>query len=235
MKHNKMATLVVAGALTLGVGVGAAPANAATPTTSGRDLTAEKARCTTMIDVRLTALARLDTTLSGAKQITDAHRSTQTSSNTAAASGLGSLKTKIAADADAATLATDCKSIVEGYRVFALRAPQTHIVIAGDAESAAVTALNAAVPKLSDAIDKAAAAGKDVTAARAALADLQIKVADAATQANGVADAVIGLVPADYNANHGVLDSAHSAVKAGAVDLKAARADVKTIASSVKA
>ena len=59
-----------------------------------------------------------------------------------------------------ATLADDCKAIVDGYRVFALRAPQTHLVIGADAETAAIAALDQVVPKLSTAIDQAAGAGK---------------------------------------------------------------------------
>lgn len=237
MKNRKktMATMMAAGAIALGVGVSAGPASAATPTTVARDLTAEKARCTTMIDVRLAELTKLDAALAASTRVTAAHRSAQRASNDTAAGGLAALKTKIAADTDRATLADDCRSIVEDHRVFALRAPQTHLVIGGDAETAAIAALDQAVPKLSAAIDQAAAAGKDVTAAKAALADLQAKLADATGKVSGVADAVIVLTPAQYNADHALLDGARGAIKAGAADLKAARADIKTITSSVKA
>lgn len=238
MKNSRrISGFMAAGALTLGAGLALAPnaANAAPTTTERtRDLVAEKVRCTAAIDVRLAALPRLNSSLGAAKNITDTHRGAQTASNTAAISGLGALKTKIGADNDPATLADDCRSIIEGYRVFALRAPQTHLVIAGDSEANAVTKLNDASTKLSDAIDKAAAAGKDMTAAKAALADLQAKLADAGSKANGVADSVIGFVPADYNANHALLDGARSNVKAAASDLKAARADIKTITSALK-
>jgi hypothetical protein len=236
MKTKHLRSLLVAGALTAGIAVVAVPgvAGADTAPTPDRSLPAVKARCTAAIDVRLADLAKIDATLSGSKNTTAEHKSTQTASNTAAVSGLTALKAKIAGDTDAATLATDCKSIYEGYRVFALRAPQTHLVIAGDAESFAVTKLGGVVPKLSDAIDKAAAAGKDVTAAKAALTDLQAKVADAGTHANGLADSVIGYVPSDYNANHDLLDGARANAKAAAADLKAARADVSTILATVR-
>src|SRR5205814_4632662 len=105
--------------------------------------------------------------------------------------GLTTLESKIAGDTDAATLKTDCQAIFENYRVFALRAPQTYLVIAGDAESAITARLNDVVPKLSDAIDKAAAAGKNVDGAKTALADLQAKLSDAGTQSGGVANSVI--------------------------------------------
>lgn len=233
--YKKLATMMAAGAITLGVGLSAGPVSAAPTTTVPRDLTAEKARCTTMIDVRLAELTKLDSALAAATRVTPAHRTAQTSSNTAAASGLGALKTKIAADTDRATLSDDCKTVVDGYRVFALRAPQTHLVIAGDTETAAIAALNQAVPKLSTAIDQAGAAGKDVTAAKAALADLRAKLADATGKVGGLGDAVIVMTPVQYNANHGLLDGSRGSVKAGAADLKAARADIKTITSTVKA
>jgi hypothetical protein len=238
MNTKQLCSLLAAGALTAGVTLAALPgvagADTPTPATPARSLDVAKARCTAAIDIRLADLTRLDASLSAAKNTTAAHKGTQTASNTAAATGLTSLKAKIASDTDAATVASDCRSIYEGYRVFALRAPQTHLVIAGDAESFAVTKLDGVVPKLSDAIDKAAAAGKDVTAAKAALTDLQAKVADAGTHANGLADSVIGDVPADYNANRGLLDPARANAKAAAADLKAARADVTTILATVR-
>ena len=117
MQHaSRIATLVATGALTLGIGTIVVPSAAsASPTTSERtrDLAAEKARCTAAINVRLATLTRLNGSLAAAKSITAGHQSTQTASNTAAASGLGALKTKIAADTDAATLGADCRLPVD--------------------------------------------------------------------------------------------------------------------------
>lgn len=234
---RRITSLVAAGALTLGMGTTVLPSAASgAPTTTERtrDLVGEKARCTAAIEVRLTTLTRLNGSLAAAKSITAGHKSTQTASNTAAASGLGALKTKIAADTDAATLGADCRLIVDGYRVFALRAPQTHLVIAGDTEASAVAKLSDVVPRLADAIDKAGAAGKVVTVAQAALTDLTAKLADAATKTNGLADSVIGFAPADYNADHTLLDGARANVRIAAADLKAARADIKTITTTLK-
>jgi hypothetical protein len=236
MKPSRHLTaLLAAGALTVGLGVTVLPGTAGAAPATTRDLTAEKARCTAAIDVRLAALDRVDATLAAARSTTAAHKERQTASNTAAAAGLRDLESTIAVDTDGATLAGHCQSIVEDYRVFALRVPQTHLVIAGDAEAFAVTKLDEVVPRLSDAIDKAAATGKDVHAARAALADLQAELADAAGLANGLADSVIGYTPADYNADHALLDGAHASARAAAGDLKAARDDIKTIVAAVKA
>lgn len=245
MKPSRLNRLVAGGAVTLGLGVAVLPGVAGAATTPAqdlpardlatRDLAVEKARCTAAIEVRLVALERVDTVLAGSRTTTTAHKDAQTASNTAAAADLDALAAAIAADTDTATLAAHCRSIVEDYRVFALRVPQTHLVIAGDAESSAVTKLGEVVPRLSDAIEKAAAAGKDMAAARAALADMQAKLAEAGRLAGGLADSVIGFVPADYNADHGVLDPARAAARAAAADLAAARDDARAIVAAVKA
>ncbi len=236
MTTKRLSLLFAAGALTVGLGLTTVPgiAGAAETTTPTRDLAAVKARCTASIEVRLSALSRLNSTLAASKNTTADHKAAQTASNTAAATGLGTLKTKIADDTDAGTLAADCESVFEDYRVFALRAPQTHLVIAGDAATFAIAKVTDMIPRLTDAIVKSEAAGKDMTAARAALADLQTKLADATSHTSGVVDTVIGYVPADYNADHGLLDGPRSSLRAAATDLEAARADVKAIVAAVK-
>jgi hypothetical protein len=194
----------------------------------------DQARCAAAIDGRLAELAKLNSRLQDSKHTTEAHKAAQIASNTAASVGLSELAVKIAADTDPAVLAADCKAIFEDYRVYALRAPQTNLVIAGDAATAAVAKLTGILPELSVAMAAAAGEGKDMTEANAAFADLQAKLVDAASKANGLADSVIGLTPADYNADHGVLDLARAAARAAALDLKAARKDVKTILAAVR-
>ncbi len=237
-KHTTMATVMAAGALTLGTVLVAGPASATTPgattPTVPKDLGAERARCTTMIDVRLAELTKLDAALQRAKRITDDHRDAQRASDAAAAAGLGALRTKIAGDTDRTTLTADCRMIVDGYRVFALRAPQTHLVIGGDAVAVAISTLDTTVPKLAAAIERAAAAGEDVAAARTALADLQTKLDDATARSAGVADGVLGMTPADYNANHALLDGARASIAVAVADVHAARADVTTITTALK-
>jgi hypothetical protein len=225
-----IAATVLAGVTALGV---TTPAFAA-PSTTTPDLTAAKAKCVAAVDVRLVELNRLEGVVGAAKHITDTHKGTENASLSAASSGLTTLKGKIEADADAATLKQDCQSIYDGYRVYALRAPQAHLVIADDAEVYGIGRLNAVVPKLTDAIAKAKAAGKDTTAAEASLADMQAKLADASTQASGVADSVIGYGPADWNGNHGLLDPARGKIRAAHTDLKAAAADAKAIVKALQ-
>jgi hypothetical protein len=187
-----------------------------------------------MVDARLTELTKLDGRVAGATRITDAHRSSLTTIISSARAGLTDLKAQIASDTTAASLKPDCTSVVVDYRVFALRAPQVNLVIGSDAESAVITKIEGLEPRLSDAIAKAAAKGIDVTAAQAAFADLQAKVADASGKVTGLGDTVIAYTPADYNADHTLLDAPRTAVKDARADLKAARDDAKTIATTLR-
>ena len=83
---KKLAAALAAGALTLGIGALTATAALAQPTTIDRtrDLAAEKVRCTAAIDVRLPELTKLTAALNGAKNVTDAHKSAQLASLSAA-------------------------------------------------------------------------------------------------------------------------------------------------------
>lgn len=224
--------IVAASAIAAGLAV-PVTADAATTSTT-RDLSTARARCEAAIDVRLAKLDKLDNRVTNAKRLTDAHRQTATNINSKARAGLTDLRTKISQDNDAAVLRQDCRSIVLDYRIFALRAPQEYLAIAGDAESAVVAKLESIEPKIQDAIDRAKANGKDVSGAQTAFDDLKAKVADAAKQDDKVADTVLGYTPADYSANHNVLLPARTAVKAAAVDLHAARDDVRTIVHDLR-
>ena len=230
-------------AVTAVVGSAAAPASAGGGSTPSRpstsapavDLAAARERCIADIDLRVAKLAALTAGLTSATAVTAGHRSAQQASLAAASSGLAQLDARVRADTDARTLKADCESVVADYRVFALRAPQTGYVIAGDAQAAAAARVQATVPALSDAIAKLAAAGKDVSAAQAALADLQAKLADATPKAQGLADSVIPFTPAGYNANKALLTAAHTTALRVRADLAAARNDVKTIGAALKA
>lgn len=240
---TRLAAVLAAGTVSLAAVTAGATAAAAAPggtsapvTTAERaaGLAAEKARCLAAVDVRLPELRRLDAALAAARRVTDAHRQAQAASLTTATSGLQALRTTIAADTDRTALDAHCRSIVDDYRVFALRAPQTHLVVAGDAAAAGVAALADATTKLATALDRAAAAGRDVTAARGALADLRAKTADASGRLAGLVDGVVAVTPSQYDADHGVLDGARAGLKAVAADLHAARADVAAIAAALK-
>ena len=222
---------VVAGVTVLGF---AAPALASPTSAPAANGATKKAACVAAIDVRLVEITKLQAALSGAKHLADAHAEAEHATLGLGGDGLRDLRVKIGADTDPTVLKQDCDSIYAGFRIFALRAPQAQLVIADDTETFAVERLQGVVPKLSAAIARAKAEGDDTTTAAALLIDMQAKLSDAAAQSAGVADAIIGYGPADWNANHSLLDPGRGKVKAAGADLRTASADAKGIVASLK-
>jgi hypothetical protein len=230
--------LIAGAALSAGLMLSAAGVASAADTTpkanAAVDLDGVKARCTAAIDRRVAELDVLTTRVGASKQVSDSHRTALNDTIASAKSGLTSLRGTIAADSDLKTLRADCEKIVSDYRIYALRVPQTHLVLGFDTESAAIAKLDDAEQKLSAAIDDAAAHGKDTTHAAQLLSDMQAKLADATTQVSGKADAVIGLQPADWNADHGVLTPYVGSFRSARIDLRAAAQDAKGIVAALK-
>lgn len=217
---------LAAGALAGGLLAG--PASAAPPA-----LDKARADCTAAIVARFGELDRLTAEISKAKNLTSSHHASANDIITSSRTGLTTLKAKVAADADAATLKADCESVRTDFRIYALRSPQIHEVIAADAETAATTELLTTATKLGSVL-AGLPSSVDTTAAKAALDDMNAKLADAGTVLTGVADRIIALTPADYNANPAVLDTDHTALKTGRGDLRTAGADAKTVVRFLK-
>ena len=199
------------------------------------DLTEAKTRCGAEIDRRTAELDRLDAEVAKAPGLTAAHRAALVANLTSARQALTALAAKIAADTDPATLKTDCEAIAESLRIFALRSPQTHLVVVGDGITSGITKFDSVVATLTDAVAKAKAEGNpQADAAAAVLEDLKAKVADAAAKGGSIADTVIGYTPADYNANHDLLVPARTAAKTAREDLRAAGGDAHKIAKLLR-
>jgi ElaB/YqjD/DUF883 family membrane-anchored ribosome-binding protein len=186
-------------------------------------------KCLREIDRRLADLDKLLAKVANPETpLTDAHRTALTASLTGAKTDLTSLRAKIAADTDPAVLKADCKSIYTDFRIYALRLPQAHLVISADRAQAQQAKFDDLVAKLEQAI---ADAGSDPNVPRAQdlLNDLKAKVASALAATAGVADGVIGLQPADWNANHDVLDPFVAQMRQARRDFKAASKDGRLI------
>jgi len=193
-----------------------------------------KLRANREIDRRIAALNKLTTRITNIKKLSSGDKSTLTSQIQTQITDLTSLKSKVDADTDLATLRSDVKSIVDSYRIFALFIPKIHLLAAADSMSQAADNLTTLAAKLQDRIQKAQAAGNDVTNLNAALSDLQAKVADAKTQYQNAENLVLPLTPDGYPANKAQLDQGRAMVKTGAQDLKTARADAVTIINGLK-
>jgi hypothetical protein len=168
--------------------------------------------------------------------VSDAEKQPLLASIDATRSGLTTLRSKIDADTQLTELRSDCRSIVDDYRVYVLLAPQVRLTVAADASKQAVSALDQAIPKLETAIQNAANAGKDVTEPNALLDDIKAHRASASNLADGVLAAVSPLTPADYNAGRAqpVLNTARAEMKTALGDLRTARNDIRTIRDDLR-
>jgi hypothetical protein len=191
-----------------------------------------RARCLAAIDVRLPALAAARTALSGNDHITDDHQAALVSDLDQTAARLRDLATLIKADTDVATLRDHCRSIFEDNRVFALVLPRVRLVVGADTATDAGAQLRDVAAKLADAIAKAEArelhqplpeAGTDVRQAKLDLDMMKAHIASGVASAGSVPGAVLGLTPADWNANHEVLTPARQSLRSARADLRVAR------------
>ena len=201
----------------------------------GRPVDTVKARCLQQIDRRQTALSAAKARLENAKFLTDAHQSALDANIESTASGLSSLANTIQGDTSMDQLKADCKKIVEDYRVYVLVIPRARLVRASDAELGASSKLTNVAGRLQSAIDKAKSQNKDTTQAEADLAKMNAAIATITPNASGVFSAVINLTPADYNANHDVLDSSRSNVRTAAKGVHDAVAAGRATRNDLKA
>lgn len=201
-------------------------------TTGTATLAAIQARSAAAIAARQGALkARLAMVTSGSPHLTAAHRQALITLISNDQAGLAALGTKIAGDTDVATARADHQQIFTGYRVYALVLPQVRLVRVADAFTGAV------LPRLTDARTRLAAAaaqqGKtDEVAAQ--LADLDAQIAAIRTATEPVADEVLALTPAQWNADHSVLAGPRQALLSAREATRKARADIVAIRKVLK-
>ena len=194
------------------------------PTDAGRrSIDDLRARCLAAIDVRLPALAAARTALSGNDHVTDDHQTALVTDIDQTAARLRDLAALIKADTDLATLRDHCRSIFEDNRVFALVLPRVRLVVGADTATDAGAKLRDVAAKLADAIAKAETAGQDVRQAKLDLDMMKAHIASGVASAGNVPGAVLGLTPADWNANHEVLTPARQSLRSARADLRVAR------------
>jgi hypothetical protein len=200
------------------------PTDASNQTTTGhRDLEILRAKCLAAIAVRLPALATARADVVGNGHVTDDHQAALVSDIDATAARLRTLADEIKADTDLATLRDHCRSIFEDNRVFALVLPRTRLMVGSDTATDAGHKLHDVAGKLGDAIDKAEAAGRDMHQAKADLDAMKAQIASGVAAAGTIPGAVLGLTPADWNANHDVLQPSRQQLRVARTDLKVAR------------
>ncbi|HWC57730.1 MAG TPA: hypothetical protein VG621_02170 [Candidatus Paceibacterota bacterium] len=191
------------------------------------------------IDRRVTALTSLATRISAMVRVSDQEKSTLQSSINSQISMLDTLKAKIAADTDAATLKADVASITKAYRIFILVMPQGRIAAAADRISTTADLMTQLGAKLQTRMSDAANAGHDITALQSTYSDYMAKIADAKAQATTATNLTANLTPDNGDAtvaasNKTALTNARSAIKTAVSDLQKARTDATTIVKTLK-
>ena len=118
--------------------------------------------------------------------------------------------------------------------VFALVLPRVRLVVGADTATDAGARLTDVADKLADAIEKAEAAGGDVSQAKLDLDMMKAHIASGLAAAGSVPPAVLGLTPADWNADHEVLTPARQSLREARADLKVARDLAQKIRAELK-
>jgi hypothetical protein len=185
------------------------------------------------IDRRIAALNDLNTRIQAMQKVTDTFKQGIAASITSEVSTLTTLKSKIDADTDLATLKTDIQSITGSYRVFALVLPQGRIAAAADREVTLVSMMSTLGAKLQARIQAAGQTSASSTA-MVALSDMAAKLQDAQTQAQAAVTASASLTPDNGDktkmaSNTAALKEARKDLQTAQQDLVAARKDAGTI------
>src|SRR5947209_18478987 len=178
----------------IAVGAAALPAQAATTgSDTAAGLTKAKAAVTDGITDRLTDLAKMQTALTGYKEVPDATRATLTQLLSSDVSGLTALKTKVAGETTEAAVRADGKAMVDDYRVYILVAPKVHLTHALDVESAALARLVKVHDALADRLAKDPAA--DTQANKDLLADMTASIQAGGSAVAGKDATLLALQP----------------------------------------
>lgn len=207
------------------------PPGLGTKVAAGQDaaLSRLKTRADNEIARRVNALTKLMARINDIKRLTSDQKTTLTTEVQDQINALNTLKTKIDADTDIATLRTDVQSIVKSYRTYALFIPKTYIIVHANRLLDIVDALTTIQGKLQTRIDEAKAAGNDTTAMQNLIADMTTKLADAKTQATNAINAVLPLTPDGYPGNKATLQSARTMLVTARQDIQAAHKDEQQI------
>jgi hypothetical protein len=186
------------------------------------------------INARLTSLNDVATRINGLVKLSSDQKTQFSGEITTDINGLTSLKTKVDADTDLATLRTDYRSIFTTYRIYAEFLPWVHLLVASDTMDVTADKLSDLATKLQSRIQAAGNPSNMTTL----LSDMQAKIADARTQYSNVQSQITSLTPQSYDndpsGTTATIKNARSEIQTGASDLRAAFADAKQIIQLLK-
>jgi len=197
------------------------------------------ARGNTAIDARIDDLNKLNARVQELTKVSATEKAAIASEVESNIAGLNSLKSKIDADADVKTAASDEKTITGTFRIYALVVPRGHLYSAIDRIKTIGDLMMSLSTKIQARITAEQSAGQDVTALQASLVDFNAKIAAANAKAQTANTAIASLSPdkgdqVKLKSNTVALKSARTDVKSATENLKAARQDLKSILETLK-
>ncbi len=186
------------------------------------------------IDRRVASLNALLIRVGQMNKINEQLKATITTNIQNEISGFATLKAKIDADTDLATLKADIKSVTDSYRIYILVIPQSRLTAAADRMATVINMMASVGAKLQARINTAKTAGSDTAALEVALTDLGAKLTSAQTHAQAAVSGIAGLAPDQGDKtvmakNDAAIKASQGEIKAGTQDLVDARKDIATI------
>ncbi len=215
------------------------PAGGASVGASATVMARAKTKANQEIDRRIKALTELSARINAMNKVTAELKQNINTNIQNQANLLNTLKVKIEADTDAATLKTDVQSITQSYRVFALLMPQARIAAAADREATVIGMLADLGSKLQVRLQAAQQGGADVTVLVQALTAMGTSLGSAQTHAQAAISGSATLTPDQgdkdkMKANTTALQGAKAEIVAAQKDIVAARKEAETIIKGLR-
>jgi hypothetical protein len=221
----RLGTLVLTSVAVLGAG--GASASAGTPAAVPASLSSVQAKAAAAITLRVNDLNAAIAKVNSAKDL-GADAAQLASYLQADIDPLQVLGQKIAADTTVAAAQADAATIYTSFRVLALVLPAAGV--AGVADGIDVTAIPYLTTLSTKAQSKVNAANQ--AALQPLIDDLNAQIGAANNATSGLATGVLGDIPSQWNANHGLLAPAAGSVHTAVAAIAKARSDVRQIRAS---
>lgn len=186
------------------------------------------------IDRRLAKLGTLNAKIAAATKLSATDKAALTTQVTTEISGLTTLKTTLNAETTLAAAKTDARSIISGYRVYALIVPKVYLIKVADDQQGNEAKVATLIPKLQAALTNAKNSGKDVATLQTKLDDASSKQQAAQAISSSIETKVINLQPTDYNSDHTILSGDREQLVTARTDLKTAVDDMTAVRDGLK-
>ena len=187
-----------------------------------------------LIENRLSLLNNLKTRIQNMNRLTDAEKTALILDIDTNIADLNTLKTKIAADTDLATLKADIKSIFEKFRVYMVVAPRNLGQSLTTQGMYILGRLEAIERQLQTMLEQNKNAGKDVSSLQSLMDQITAKLADAKTQLAIAEEKFKSMTPANTEAAKTARDAGKAAMKKAKEALKETHRIMKQISEQLR-